>query len=202
MSRTVFVNPSFANPRRRKSRKGGKSRKGRRRAKKPAYRGTIVLRRNAGISPFVQNPLILSNPRKRRSRRRNPISMPSIRGAIDTIMVGGGSAGLALGVNTMAMTRISNPWLRRAAQAGAAVAGGHLLASKSPKLAQSFVGAMFYPLAQDIAADLLGIGVAAGTATVKEADLEALAADLEDVLDEMDDGDELSDDGDDEEYAW
>lgn len=209
MSRTVFVNPSFENPRRRRK---GKKRRGRRsygrrrshkRSRKPAFRGSIVLRRNAGITPFVQNPLILSNPRRRRRvRRSNPLAIPSLKSALDTLMAGGGGASVALAVNMMGTSRIDNPWLRRGAQAGAAVIGGGLLAGKSQNLGAAFTGAMMMPLMQDLAADLLGIGVAAGV-TAKEADLDALAADLEDVLDDMSDEDsfDLSDD-DDEEEAW
>lgn len=209
MSRTVFVNPSFENPRRRRK---GKKRRGkarsrgrarRSRARKPTYRGSIVIRRNAGIAPFVQNPLILSNPRRRRRvRRSNPLALPSLKGALDALLAGGGGAGVALAVNMMGTSRIDHPWLRRGAQAGAAVIGGALLAGKSQNLGAAYTGAMMMPLVQDLAADLLGIGVAAG-ATAKEADLDALAADLEDVLDDMSDEDsfDLSDD-DDEEEAW
>lgn len=203
MSRTVFVNPSFVNPGRRRK-KGKKSRRrGRRRARKPAYRGTIVLRRNAGIAPFVQqNPLILSNPRRRRRRRSNPLELPSVKGLLESVLSSGGGAGLALAVNTLGTSRIAHDWLRRGTQVAVAAVGGAMLSKKSANLGAAFAGAAMMAPIQDIAADVLGIGVAAGVAA-KEADLDALAADLEDVLDEMEDedGGDYGDDGD-EEYAW
>ncbi len=205
MSRTVFVNPSFENPRRKRRKKGRKSRgrrsyKGRRRGRKAVYRGTMVLRRNAGITPFVQNPLILSNPRRRRARRKNPLSMPSAKNIFENVLSTGGGAIAALTVNTVGLSRIDNKWLRRGSQLGTAAIGGALISQKSSAMGAAFAGAAFVPLLQDLAADLLGIGVAAGVSS-KEADLDALAADLEDVLEEMgDDEDELGDD--DDMYAW
>ena len=202
MSRTVFVNPSFANPRRkrRKSRRG-KSRR-RARSRKPVFRGNIVLRRNAGVAPFMQgNPLILSNPRRRRTRRKNPLELPSVKGKLETVMSSGGGAAVAIASNVLGTSRIQNDWARRAAQVAVAAVGGAMLSKKSAALGGAFAGAAMVAPIQDIAADVLGIGVAAGAgAAAKEADLDALAADLEDVLDEMDD-EGLSDDGD-EEYAW
>ena len=193
MARTTFVNPGiFSNPRRRKARKSSRRRRSH----------GMVRRRNAGISPFIQNPLILSNPRRKRARRRNPMSLPSVKGMIDSTLSYGGGAVLALTVNTVATQKIANPWMRRGAQLAAAILGGSMLTKQtSNAMGGAFAGAMMYPLIQDVAADLLGIGVGAGV-SAKEADLDALAADLEDVLDDMSDEDtsELSDD--DEEYAW
>ena len=204
--RTQFVNPGFfENPRKGRKRKGKSSKRrgrgrarGRRYSRKPRYRrfsarGRIRMR-NAGIAPFMQNPLILSNPRQRR-RRSNP-SLPSMKSSLSGLVSGMGGAAIALAVNAVAINRIDNAWFRRAAQAAVAGAGGAMIGSKSPKLGAAVTGAMMYPLLQDLAADLLGIGVGAGV-TAKEADIEALAADLEDVLDDMDG---LAED--DEEYAW
>ena len=198
--RTMFVNPGFfENPK--KGKKKGKKRYGKRRGGKrsPRYRrfrarGRIMMR-NAGITPFMQqNPLILSNPRPRR-RRANP-SLPNMKGALSNVVSGAGGAAIALAVNTVALNRIENPWLRRGLQAATAGVGGGLIGGKSAKLGAAMTGAMMYPLLQDLASDLLGIGVGAGV-TAKEADIEALAADLEDVLDDMDG---LAED--DEETPW
>lgn len=206
MARTMFVNPSFVNPRKRRSKKR-KSRRGSRRRGRRSQRYSVSVRRNAGITPFVQNPLILSNPAKRRRRRRNPISMgmPSMAQLFHGALSSGGGAAMALALNTVALNRIESKWGRRGAQLAAASFGGAFLTGLSPKLAAAFSAAQMYPLMMDLSMEYLSLSpaqVAAGAAgaTAKEADLEALAADLEDVLDEMNDG-ELSDDSD-EEYAW
>lgn len=209
MARTTFVNPEmFDNPRGR--RRGKRSRKARGRRKhrrargRRSYRGrrsqrfaVSVRRRNAGITPFIQNPLILSNPpRRRRHKRKNPLALPSLMKMGESLISWGGGTALALTVNTLGTSKISNTWGRRGAQAAAAAIGGSVVGSKSAAMGGAFAGAMLYPLLQDLAADLLGIGVAAGTAAAHEADIDALAADLEDVLDEMgDDDDDDDDDG-------
>lgn len=204
MSRTVFVNPSFVNPRKRKAGK----KKARKRAKKRWTRGYIrgrvalAHRQNAGIAPFLQqNPLILSNPRPRtRRRRRSNPSMPSGKDVLGFGLTTFGGAAAALTVNTVGTSKIDHAWIRRGSQFGAAMVGGMLIGMKSEKMGAAFAGSMMTPLLQDLAADLLSIGVAAG-ASSKEADIDSLAADLEDVLDGMD-GSELGDDDDEEEYAW
>ncbi len=214
MSRTVFVNPSFMNPSKKKAAKKGAGKKRKSRVKwkgAPRYsvRGKVSLaRRNAGIAPFLQNPymqnpLILApNPmRKRRARRSNPsFGLPSVKEGINFGLSTLGGSTAALTANTVALSHIKHVWGRRGAQFAASVIGGGFIASKSPNMGGAFAGAMMYPLLQDLAADLLGVGFAAGAAS-KEADIDALAADLEDVLDDMDGG-ELSDDEDDEDYAW
>ncbi len=199
MARTTFVNP-FMNPRRRKKSKGRRRRHKRSSYRAPRRSHRRSRRRNAGITPFIQsNPLILSNPRRRRRHRRNP-GMPSMNKMLSTLLTGGGGAATALTLNTVALNKIANPWVRRAAQAGAAIAGGALIATKSQAMAHAYSGAQLYPLIQDLAADLLGIGGMAAAAT--EADIDALAADLEDVMDDMDeDGGDYGDD-EDEEDAW
>lgn len=196
MPRTLFVNP-FTNPRRRKRKRKAAKRSHRRKAKGYRLLRKRVYTRNAGISPFVQNPLILSNPR-RRHRRRNPSARAglSLNKLLNSLLTGAAGAGTALTVNTVALNKIANPWFRRGAQAGAAVVGGALIASKSPAMGGAYTGAQLYPLVQDLAADLLGIGGAAVAAT--EADIDALAADLEDVMDEMDEGGF----GEDDEDVW
>lgn len=212
MARTMFVNPSFINPRKRKSKK----RKGSRSLGRFGMRGRVTMttrnprgrrryRRNAGITPFIQNPapLILANPRRRRRAHRNPLAMPDMKAAFDNALSYAGGTAVALAVTTVGTSKIDNAWVRRGAQLGISVVGGSMLGKKSAAMGGAFAGAMMYPLLQDLAADLLGIGVGAGVAA-KEADLDALAADLEDVLDDMQDSDVLGDDGDedDEEYAW
>lgn len=205
MSRTVFVNPSFINPgKKAKAKKRKKGRKSRYRGKPVRYKikGRVgLVRRNAGIAPFLQqNPLILSNPRRRsRRRRRNPeLDMkPTLKNIGVLGLTSFGGAAVALTLNTTATSKIQNTWGRRATQFGASLAGGTLIALKSEKMGAAFAASMMMPLLQDLAADLLKINTA--VVTTKEADIDALAADLEDVLDGMD-GDELGDD--EEEYAW
>lgn len=206
MARTMFVNPAlFSNPRRKKGKKSRRKGKGKRRYQaRRRFRatGSIAIRRNAGITPFVQNPLILSNPRRRR-RQSNPMNVSSLKGAANNALSYAGGAGLALAVTTVGTNKIGNHWLRRGVQLGASVIGGSMIGKKSATMGGAFAGAMMYPLLQDLASDLLGIGVGAGVAaTTKEADLDALAADLEDVLDEMDDSEYPIEDDEDEEYAW
>lgn len=205
----MFVNPSFINPRKRKGkkRKGGGRRKGRKYGARRRFRASgsmmMAVRRNAGIAPFIQNPLILSNPKRRRRAQRNPLGAPNMKAAFDNALSYAGGTAVALAVTTVGTSKITNAWARRGTQLAASVVGGSMLGKKSAAMGGAFAGAMMYPLLQDLAADLLGIGVGAGVAA-KEADLDALAADLEDVLDDMDDSDVLGDDGDDddEEYAW
>lgn len=202
MARTMFVNPSFVNPRKRRGKKSRRrSGRGRRHHARRSHGIRRYRRRNAGIAPFMSNPLILSNPRKRsRARRRNPMSLPSVSSMLDSTLSHFGGAALALTLTTIGTSKIGNVWARRGAQFAGAVVGGSLVGNQSAKMGGAFAGAMMYPLLQDLASDLLGVGVGAGVAA-KEADLDALAADLEDVMDDMDDDDEgLSDD--DMEYAW
>lgn len=173
--RTVFVNPSpsMANPRRR--RKGKKSRKGHK-----------ARRRNAGIVPFVSNPLILSNPRRKHRRRaRNPLAGLNLKSLISNGLTYGGGAGIAVAANAFFLNSVSNFWIRNGVRFAGAVAS---TAFMKGNLGAAAAGGMFYPVMQEIAAKFLGTksgGV--------EADLEGLAADLEDVMDDLDESD-LSDD--------
>lgn len=212
MARTTFVNPTFVNPRKRRGKKRKASRRGKRRGRR-SQRYSVSVRRNAGITSFTQNPLILSNPKRRRARRRNPISMgfPSFAQLFHGALSSGGGAAMALAVNTVALNKIEDKWWRRGAQFGAASLGGAFLTGVSPKLGAAYAAAQMYPLMVDLSVEFLSMepekvgatkeqAAAAAGATAKEADLEALAADLEDVLDEMNHEVDLSD-GDDE-YAW
>lgn len=212
MARTTFVNPTFVNPRKRRGKKRKATRRGKRRGRR-SQRYSVSVRRNAGITSFTQNPLILSNPKRRRARRRNPISMgfPSFAQLFHGALSSGGGAAMALAVNTVALNKIEDKWWRRGAQFGAASLGGAFLTGVSPKLGAAYAAAQMYPLMVDLSVEFLSMepekvgatkeqAAAAAGATAKEADLEALAADLEDVLDEMNHEVDLSD-GDDE-YAW
>lgn len=202
MARTMFVNPSYK--RRKKSRKARKS-GGSSLAVREAFRAGRLSatpkrrRRNAGISSFVQNPLILSNPRRRMKRRNPPLKVDSLKSAANLGLSFAGGTAVALGANALVLSRIDNKWLRRGAQLGASILGAGMIGKKSENMAGAFAGAMMYPLLQDLMGEFLGAGVAAGV-TAKEADLDALAADLEDVMDDMDD-EELSDDVDDEDLT-
>lgn len=182
--RTVFVNPSpsFSNPRRKKRGKKRSKRRGRARSR----------RRNAGIVPFVSNPLIMSNPpRRKRRRRSNPLAGLNIKNLLGKGLTYGGGAAIAVGANTLLLNSISNFWVRNGARFGGAIASTMFMKGE---LGAATAGAMFYPLMQEVAAKFLGTG-----ATGTEADLEGLAADLEDVMDDLDerdlsDDDEISDD--------
>ncbi len=173
--RTVFVNPSpsFQNPRRRR-----KARKGKRRSR----------RRNAGITPFVSNPLILSNPPRRMRRRhtRNPLSGLNLKSLLSQGLTYGGGAAIAVGANTLFLNSIPNFYMRNGLRFGGAVASTMFLKGT---LGAAAAGGMFYPIMQEVVAKFLGGGKVTGT----EADLEGLAADLEDVMDDLDESD-LSDD--------
>lgn len=179
--RTVFVNPSpsFQNPRR-KHRKGSKSRKAHKHGKRRA-------RRNAGITSFVSNPLILSNPPRKMKRRhaRNPLAGLNLKSLLSQGLTYGGGAAIAVGANTLFLNSVSNFYMRNGARFAGAVAATMFLKGS---LGAAAAGGMFYPIMQEVAAKFLG-GKVSGT----EADLEGLAADLEDVMDDLDETD-LSDD--------
>lgn len=168
--RTVFVNPR---------KRGKKSRKKARRSR----------RRNAGITSFVSNPLILSNPRRKaiRRRARNPLAGLNLKSLLGKGLTYGGGAAVAVGANTLFLNSVSNFYARNGARFAGAVAATMLLKGE---LGAAAAGGMFYPLMQEVAAKFLG---GATGVSGMEADLEGLAADLEDVMDDMDESD-LSDD--------
>jgi len=192
MARTVFVNPTFH---RRKRRKTGRRRK-RRNAMLPTasnprrHRRRRSRRRNAGIAPFVSNPLIMSNPRHRRRRRHsNPLNMFTLKNVVRKGVTYGGGAAIAVGANALAINRIDNFWYRNLTRFGGAIAAGAFMKGD---LGAATSGAMLFPLMQEMAAKFLGLG---SSVSGTEADMDMLAADLEDVMDELDDSD-LSDDED------
>ena len=135
-------------------------------------------RRNAGITPFVanpvrrrrrrRNPLILSNPRRR--RRRNP--KLNLKGVFNRVLTYGGGGALAYAANQFGLRNIQNDWLRRAAQAGAAVLGSTFLKGE---MGAAFAGGMMYPLMGDLALML-------GVVSAQDYDINALSADLESAL--------------------
>jgi len=172
--RTVFVNPS-----RRRSRR---SRKVSRRAA-PRKRRASRRRRNAGIAPFVSrsNPMILSNPRRRR-RNRNP-SMPSMKQALMTTLHYGAGSGIGAALNIFVLRHIENDWLRHGVRVLGALGGGMFLPDK---MGGAMAGATLYPSLAELAI-YAGIGGVPST----EADLNELAADLQDALDDDDDSDTM-----------
>lgn len=199
--RTVFVNPSaFGRKRRRRSAK--RRRRNVQLAPNPRRRSRRRRRRNAGITPFVSNPMIMANPRRRR-RRRNPLASLNFSNILGKSISYGGGAAIAVAANTLVINRVDNVWARNAARVLGAVLGGAILGGE---LGAATAGGMFYPVIQELSAHLLGTGGAAASGT--EADMDVLAADLEDIMDELDssdlqdddetgdDGDEVGDDGD------
>ena len=192
--RTVFVNPSpsmmYVNPKKKKRRKP-----------KAARRRTITVtrtkkglrtrvRRNAGITPFIQaNPMIMDNPRRRRRRRRNPglggLATLSVNSVMKNTVTFGGGAAVGAGVNILALRRIENKWMRNGARIAAAVVGAAMMPGQ---FGAAYAGSTLYPLMAELA---LMTNLVAPAAT--EADLMEVAADLEDVLDDMDDDDDDDD---------
>ncbi len=183
--RTVFVNPKFTNPRRKRGRKA------RRRSRNamivnPRRRRNRGRRRNAGITPFVSNPLILSpNPRRKRRRARNPLAGLNLQSVLTRGLTYGGGAAIAVGANTLLLNGVGNFWMRNGARFAGAVGAALFLKGD---LGAATAGGMFYPLMQEMASRVLGT-----TSAATETDLEGLAADLEDVMDDLDESD-LSDD--------
>lgn len=186
MAKTVFMNPRKTRTRRRKS--GRK----RRRVARPATRyvrrkrSGKRRRRNAGIAPFVANPMIMANPRRRssgRKRRRNPeMKLKPILMNTGLAVAGAGTGAL---VNLVGIRRIQNIWVRNGTRflLGAASAG-----AMQNSFGGAAAGALMYPMFAELAL-LSGILT---EATNTEADLDEISADLEDVLN---DGDSYDDDG-------
>lgn len=165
--------PGYGNPRRRRTRK-----------KRRAYGRR---KRNASITPFVMssNPLVMSNPRRR--RKRNPglkLNFKSI--AQELLTVGGGSL-VGAAANMLAINKISNVWARNGARLGAAIAAGAFLKGN---LGAAAAGSVLYPMYEEVyirsIAPALGMGVAVGaSAAATEADLDLLSADLNEVLSDV-----------------
>lgn len=156
-------------------------------------------RRNAGITPFVQssNPLILSNPRRRRRvRRRNPKT--DLGEIMRDIATHGAGGLLGYGVNQFALSRIQNDWVRRIAQIVAATGGAWLMSDlRKGQLGAAFAGATLYPLMADLAMTMGLVQVPT------EADLLELSADLEAALEaDLEDDELYIDDDEDSIVAW
>jgi hypothetical protein len=176
MSRTVFVNPSRKRGRRRNRRRNFSAAMGPR--ANPRRRRRRSRRRNSGIAPFVQNPLIMSNPRRRR-RHSNPLAGAlSVNNLLNKGLTYGGGAIIAVGANALVLNRVDNVWLRNGLRFGGGILGAALLKGD---LGAATAGAMFYPMFQELAAQLLGKELITGN----EADMDVLAADLEDVMDDL-----------------
>lgn len=163
--RTLFVNPT----KRRKRRSAPKRRRN---------GGTMVIRRNAGITPFVasENALI-PNPR-RRKRRSNPMGNYG-NGVLMSGLAGMGGGAATAVLNTFALNRIGNPWARNGARfalgAGASFIPGRFGAATA--------GAMFSHMFEDLLTLVTGTAIVQGSQNAgTEADLDVLSADLEDLL--------------------
>jgi hypothetical protein len=194
--RTVFVNP--ASKRHSKKRRKRTSRKGRRKSyhfKGARITGTV--RRNAGITPFVANPMILSNPRRRRRHRRNP------SGAMlnDLAYIFGGAVGGAA-LNRLAFNHVNHFYVRNGARIAAAAVLAYI-GGRNP-LTAAAAGATLAPLIPDVEM-MLGSSapkknpreLAAELSAMLEADLssdEVIDADLSDEGTEDDLDDDLIDD--------
>jgi len=181
--RTVFVNPARKHGKKRRKRSSGKRRKRAYRFKGARFSGTV--RRNSGITPFVSNPMILSNPRRRHRRRRNPSQ--HLMGDLMYIM-GGTIGGAAL--NRLAFNHMNNFYVRN----GARVASAALLAylgGRNP-LTAAAAGATLAPLVPDVEMLLGGLApkknpkeLAAELSALLEADLhDDLSEDLSDDVDD------------------
>lgn len=191
--RTVFVNPSpsmmYVNPKKRK-----KARRKPRAAKRRVVTVTRTkrglrtrVRRNAGITPFIQaNPMIMDNPRRKRRRRRNPglggLATLSVNGIVKKSITFGGGAAVGAGLNILALRRVQNMYLRNGLRIAAAVVGAAMMPGE---FGAAYAGSTLYPLMAELA---LMTKLVAPAAT--EADLMEVAADLEDALDDMDSDDE------------
>jgi len=174
--RTVFVNPAKKRRRTRKHRTYRLTRRG---------SSITVKRRNAGITPFISNPLIMDNPRRRRRARRNP----SMRGLFSEIMMLMGGALGGAGLNRIGISHISNFYARNGARVGAAGLLAYL-GGRSP-LTAAAAGATLAPMLADIE-----MHMASTTATKNPRELaEELSALLEaDLSDDDLSDDEMSDD--------
>ena len=178
--RTVFVNPG--KPRRRKaSKRRAKRRNVVARAVAPKRRRRRAKRRNAGIAPFVsarRNPLILSNPRRRSSKRRRNPGLPNLKQAATKVLQYSGGSAMGAALNIFLFRNIENPFLRHGARILAALGGGMFLSSE---MGGAMAGATLYPSFAELA---LALGVGGDIST--EADLNELAADLEQALQDAD----------------
>lgn len=135
------------------------------------------------MTPFVSNPMILSNPRRRR-RRRNPSH--TLVGHLFYIL-GGTAGGAAL--NRLAFNQIENIYFRN----GARVLSASILAyiGGSNNLTAAAAGALLAPIVPEIENHLT---TPAAKAPEKKNPRE-LAAELSALLEaDLSDGDELSDD--------
>jgi hypothetical protein len=201
--RTVFVNPSASmqNPRRKRRRRKNISmpsisnprrKRGRKKRSVKVSKGyPVMVRSNAGIVPFVSNPLIMDNPRRSRGRRRrkNPLmglSTLSVNKFVSKTLTYGGGAAIGAGVNILGLRRIKNDWLRNGIRVGVAVIGAAVMPGE---LGAAYAGSTLYPLFAEVAL----LTKLVQPATTPEADLSEIS-DALDELDEMyvaDDDDEL-----------
>lgn len=190
--RTVFVNPRKKSRKRKrkvgrpKGSSSARKRRSRRKYRKVPYR---IVRRNSGIAPFIQNPMIMQNPPRRRRRRRNPSlsGLLNPRKFLGTMLTLGGGSAIGAGANILAARKIENEWLRMGARVVAAYVGSSLLPGG---MGAAMAGSMLYPLWAELALKTKLIDVA-GDDDELGADLSGdeddLGADLSDLLDDDDD---------------
>ena len=192
MARTMFVNPRRRKGKRKSRGRGRRTvaRRGRRSRAKKYTRVKSLYRRNAGISSFIQNPLIMSpNPHRRRRGRSNPLMASfNLKSIVTRTLTFGGGAAISVAANTLFLNSVEDFMVRNGLRLVGAIGASAVLKGE---LGAATAGSMFYPLMQELAAKFLG-----GTTTATEADMESLAADLEDVMEDLDESD-LSDDDDD-----
>lgn len=197
--RTVFVNPAtFQNPKKKKRKKASKrakpaathKRKRRRRTGRAVYvtRPAGGLRRvNAGITPFVasSNPLVNPRRRRRKSRRRNPMTgVFDLKKLIKNSVAYGGGAAVGTAANLFGLRRIENDYFRNGARVVAATMGGMIVANMvSAEAGGAVAGSTLYPLFAEMA---MKLGLVEAPAT--EIDLKEMGIDLEDIIDDDDDG--------------
>lgn len=167
--RTLFVNPT------RRRRAAPKHRK--HHAKRRKSTG-MVLRRNAGITPFVRNTgITVPNPRRRVKRRRNPAGGIVMNGLLNELSGAGGAAAVMV-VDMFGTSKISNPWGRNLTRVGLSLAGSLI----PGRFGAAMAGAQMVPVFQEILTLLLvgtpRVNMPRGT----EASLDEMSADLEDLL--------------------
>lgn len=177
--KTTFVNP-------------GKRRKHKRKSKR---RNAIALsnprrkvsrrrhRRNAGITSFVQNPLILGNPRRR--RRSNPAMKLTLKGIGKALLDMGGGAAVGFAVEEFINTKI--PALENQY--------ANLAAGVAVRLGEAMLAAKFLPADMGMAAAgaLMSESVKRVYATVatgalaapSSADLGVDLGDMDEILDDL-----------------
>ena len=187
--KTMFVNPSRKHKKRKKrSRRSNvslanPSRRSRRRnvsLSNPRRR-----RRNAGISSFIQNPLILGNPRRKRSRRSNPLQL-SVKGIGKALLSMGGGAAVGFALEEFINSKIpalDNDYANLAVGTAIRLAESMLAAKYLPTdMGMAAAGAI---MSESVKRIYTTVAVGGLGATPTHADLAADLSDMDDILDDM-----------------